>query len=120
MNEILEKLSREALSGWKEGWEEVSSHACVTTLLGKQCPGWNCLQVPGSDHESLWTRREGKEGWLYIEADRVLVIQPWALGLDDMRGLVKFCDEHGLNFTLSGHSWYYPTLTTILFVYKKG
>jgi hypothetical protein len=67
-------------------------HPCIRRLLGKRCDGWNrpdgiACESPVSDHDTLWIK-DGKP--------EVFLAQPYGMGLDAMRNLVRLCDAHSL------------------------
>ena len=55
------------------------------------------------DHRSLWL----KDGKPYS-----FVTQPYGLSLNDLKQIVAYCEEHGLDvFVDAGLSWHYPGTT---------
>jgi hypothetical protein len=64
---------------------------------------------PASDHDSLFDR-DGKPA--------VFVTQPYSLGLEDLKDIVKYCEKYGLKVSISGLSWHFPG-DTILIQYEK-
>lgn len=68
-------------------------------LIGKE--GKPGDQLPGDDHIELWVN--GSE--LTYES------HPYGLSLGTLREMIAACDQHGLNLTVSGASWYFPGST---------
>jgi len=67
-------------------------------------------RLPGDDHVELWSSGEGQR----------YVSHPYKLDLDTLRAMVAFADEHDLDISISGSSWYYPGRTlSILWRPKK-
>jgi hypothetical protein len=56
--------------------------------------------LPGDDHAEL---RMGE--------NPVYVSHPYHLSLDQLREIVKVCDEHGLEVEIDTRSWYFPGRT---------
>jgi hypothetical protein len=68
-------------------------------------------RLPGDDHVELWSSAAGLR----------YVSHPYTLDLDTLRAMVAFADEHGLEISISGSSWYYPGRTlSILWRPKKS
>lgn len=63
------------------------------------------------DHRSLWL----KDGKPYS-----YVTQPYGLSLSDLKQIVSYCDEHGLDvFVDAGLSWHYPGTTVAVEFTRK-
>lgn len=87
--------------------------SAVATWLGKQAGGiksWKRLfgcspkaddGLPGDDHVELWSSDEGMR----------YVSHPYDLDFETLKEMVHVADEHGLEFSVSGTSWYYPGRT---------
>jgi len=93
-------------------------HFCIRTLLDgpsrgdRGCdypPG--CIFPPGSDHHEMW-QRDGKHV--------IYTCHPYNLSDSEMEELVKFCDEYGLECTITGGSWYFPTRTLLMLLRRKN
>jgi hypothetical protein len=41
----------------------------------------------------------------------VYISHPYHLSLDQLRGIVRACDEHGLDVEIDTLSWYFPSRT---------
>jgi hypothetical protein len=68
-------------------------------LFGQSVRADDCL--PGDDHVELWT---GEKGFSYVS-------HPYDLTFETVQSMVEFAQENGLEFSLSGTSWYYPGRT---------
>lgn len=75
-------------------------------LLGER--GGPDDELPADDHVELWVK--GNEV--------TYVSHPYDLTLEKVRAIVQACDEHGLDATFSGVSWYFPG-HTLRVEYKK-
>jgi hypothetical protein len=65
-------------------------------------------------------------GWLdhwgtasYMDHE-VLVSEPYHLGPDSVRDLLRFCENLDLTFSIQAGSWHYPTLACRILVWRKG
>lgn len=63
-------------------------------------------QLPGDDHVDL--RMENKP---------VYASHPYQLEMDQLREIVRLCDENGLDVQIDARSWYFPS-RTIRFSYR--
>jgi len=90
----------------------------VGRLLGKRYdpivegnPSIAKFKFPGGDHESVWVRN-GKP-FLYVS-------EPAQIHLDKLREMVRFCDAHGLDVTITGwRSMWFPGANVAVVVRKK-
>lgn len=87
--------------------KETTGRKSWRRLLGKQ--GEPGDEMPGDDHVELWVK----------DGELTYVSQPYGLTLDKLKKIVSLCDEHGLNVTIGGGSWYYPG-STIVVTYTKA
>ena len=98
--------------------ESSSRQSCLCYFLGKRCSGndsyvsdlcihFDCRVV---DHHSVWTRN-GKPF--------VFIFQPYDLSLENMRTIIKVCDEYNLVVDVSNHSWHFPSATLLIEVHHK-
>jgi hypothetical protein len=105
------------------GLKESGGHPCLARLIGKRCDQSQfylrtsheekyapCSLPAADDHASLWLK-DGKP--------HSYVSQPYGMSPEDMRKLVKFCDEYGLTVNVNAWgSWWFPGHTLILQVRK--
>ncbi|OPX83386.1 MAG: hypothetical protein A4E53_04661 [Pelotomaculum sp. PtaB.Bin104] len=100
---VWEQCKKQYIS--KHGLKPSGGHPCVSRLIGRRCSalpggGSSPCHIPGWDHVSLWLK-DGKP--------EVYVSQPYSLSLNEMRNLVRFCDEYGLTVSVSTWpAWHFP------------
>jgi hypothetical protein len=71
---------------------------CIHWLKHISCPkGWCSSSGGWADHVSGYTNAKG---------ERILLAQPYALGVEDMESLVKVARENNLYVTVHGGGWY--------------
>jgi len=100
---VWEQCKKQYIS--KHGLKPSGGHPCVSRLIGRRCSalpggGSSPCRIPGWDHMSLWLK-DGKP--------EVYVSQPYNLSLNEMRELVRFCDEYGLTTSVGmWPAWHFP------------
>lgn len=89
---------------WWAKWKKATldrgtGHLCMRTILGGTCRRTSCglTEIVALDHQSLW-QRDGKPP--------LLVCQPYALRLDQMRELVKLANHYDLDVCVTAHSFW--------------
>ncbi len=118
----IEKLQREAADGVITSLRSVTGtlklskgRECVRRLLGKQCvDGYQYSKCecrpPWSDHATMWTR-DGK-AYCYI-------FQPYGWNESKAQDLTRFCEKHGLTYSVDPESsWHRPGSTTLIVITK--
>ncbi|EEG78368.1 hypothetical protein [Dethiobacter alkaliphilus] len=103
--------SKERKKAWaeKHGLTESRGATTLKKFLGKD-PGRK--YPPGADHKSIWN----KDGKPYA-----YVMQPYSLGWTDLKALVDFCEQHGLDMSMDAQSsWDYPGRTMLIVLTKKA
>lgn len=68
------------------------------------------LEYPEWDHVSYWS----KDRKPYC-----VVLQPYWIGEDGMRKIVRVCDDYNLKATVSGWSWHHPSCSLLVFTRKQ-
>jgi len=67
------------------------------------------------DHLSFEKRKDLEES--EVEA---LISEPYAIGLEDIREIISFCEEHSLNVTIDGKSSHNPGACFRITLWKRG
>jgi hypothetical protein len=101
----------------KHGATPWRGHICVCRLWGKRCPSFSypyegCPKIPCADHLSMWNKDGQPWG---------IVSQPYGpLDGDHIRELVKFCDQHDLEFEIDAfYSWHFPGETLLILLTRR-
>lgn len=112
-NEQAEDIQR--LKAYQElhGVKETSGTPCPLRLVRAHKPGFDCNHhfPPGADHSRLWI----KEGRAFS-----YTFEPYGMSKERMEALNCYCDEHGLDYRLTGRSWWNPGDTLLIEVRRKG
>lgn len=91
------------------GVKQINIPTYIDKTPRKQRPAVSQIP-PATDHPSLW----GKNG-----KSSLFVSQPYKLSLDDLRRIVKHCEDLNLDVEIgAGLSWHFPG-RTILVVFKE-
>lgn len=90
--------------------ERLGRHALM--LVGMKLPGVEELRrAPGSDHTRLF---------LKDKRPHIFTSEPYGLGWDDLKEIVAYCKEHGLEASVDAwDSWHFPGCTLLL-QYRKA
>lgn len=67
-------------------------------------------RLPGADHDGLWIRDGRPWAW---------TTQPYDLDHESLRGMLAFCDAHGLEMTVSGSSWHFLGRTVLVVIKRR-
>ncbi len=87
------------------GVEQMHIGDYIDQMQGKKRPPISKIP-PATDHPSLWVK--GDKPFLFVS-------QPYKLSLDDIRQIVKHCDDLDLNAEISaGLSWHFPGKTLLV------
>ena len=117
----IEKIQSEAadgvitsLRGIRGPLRRTTGDICVQRLLGRHCRtgyGKSCeCHPPWSDHATMWIRN-GK-AYCYI-------FQPYGWNELKAQDLTRFCEKHGLTFSVDPESsWHRPGSTTLIVITK--
>lgn len=87
---------------------------CANALIKGQCHSVDLhikCHLPHSDHTDVWIR----QGKPYC-----ITTQPYSLSSEKLKDMLEFCEEWGLEFTVSGLSWHYPGWTSLVIFWAKG
>lgn len=89
---------------------KVARH-CLAPLIGKRHGSYqlSCQYCFNGDHSAVVNTEDGK---------KLIISQPYGLGLENMEEISRLCREHGLNATVQAESPYYPG-RSLLVVFKK-
>ncbi len=113
---LVSHLQRFPLTEQNQAFAEAHSSGlreAVSSWLGKKVRGIKSWQrlfghspqaddgIPGDDHVELWS---GDDGLSYVS-------HPYNLSYETVCEMVRFANQNGLEFNLSGTSWYYPGKT---------
>jgi len=82
----------------------LTKNACRRELHGS-------CQIPHADHTDVWIKHRKAV---------LITTQPYNVEIDDLRDIIKYCDEWGLEFLISATSWHYPGWTKLLVFWAKG
>jgi len=50
---------------------------------------------------------------------KAVMTEPYGLGMREMKELVNFCEEHGLDFSIDGESTHFPGRTFRVLIFER-
>ncbi len=94
-----------------QGWVPLPrSHCCLGYVRNQgQCHGrkGECVELPGSDHSSLWKMPDGEV---------VYMTEPYGWDMKTMSESIAVCTELGLTLHIDGQSAHFPGWTACVLV----